>query len=125
MELRCSTGSTRCPVRAASVSATRPVLCGIFDEHRTIYANVADAARPAEPERIRGRLARFPFRGAVADVPAAALSGGERLPAALAVLLLAEPPPGLLILDEPTNNLDLVSLDHLTQALAGYRGAPG
>ncbi|GGK94300.1 ATP-binding cassette domain-containing protein [Nocardia jinanensis] len=100
-----------------------PQRLDIFDEHRTVYENVADAAQHAEPQQIRAGLARFLFRGAAADVPAAALSGGERLRAALAVLLLAEPAPGLLILDEPTNNLDLVSLGHLTQALAGYRGA--
>ncbi|MGW5382832.1 ABC-F family ATP-binding cassette domain-containing protein [Nocardia sp. NPDC003963] len=100
-----------------------PQRLDIFDEHRTVYENVAAAARHAEPERIRAQLARFLFRGTAADVPAAALSGGERLRAALAVLLLAEPAPGLLILDEPTNNLDLVSLGHLGQALAAYRGA--
>src|SRR5690606_19181095 len=53
----------------------------------------------------------------------AALSGGERLRAALAMLLLAEPAPKLLLLDEPTNNLDLPSLRHLTEALAGFEGA--
>jgi ATPase subunit of ABC transporter with duplicated ATPase domains len=100
-----------------------PQRLDIFDEHRTVYDNVADAAPHAAPERIRAQLARFLFRGAAADVPAAALSGGERLRAALAVLLLAEPAPGLLILDEPTNNLDSPSLGHLTQALAAYRGA--
>jgi ATPase subunit of ABC transporter with duplicated ATPase domains len=68
-------------------------------------------------------LARFLFRGADADVAAAALSGGERLRAALAMLLLADPAPKLLLLDEPTNNLDLPSLRHLTQALAGFQGA--
>ena len=37
--------------------------------------------------------------------------------------LLAEPPPQLLILDEPTNNLDLDSVAQLVSALRQYRGA--
>lgn len=43
--------------------------------------------------------------------------------ATLAALLLSEPPPQLLILDEPTNSLDLDSVRQLTEALAQYRGA--
>ncbi|MEU4315394.1 ATP-binding cassette domain-containing protein [Nocardia sp. NPDC024068] len=100
-----------------------PQRLDVFDESATVYENVAAGAPHADPELIRGRLARFLFRGAAADMPAAALSGGERLRAALAMLLLAEPAPRLLILDEPTNNLDLVSLGHLTQALAAFQGA--
>jgi ATPase subunit of ABC transporter with duplicated ATPase domains len=42
---------------------------------------------------------------------------------ALARLLLAEPPHDLLILDEPTNNLDIDTVGQLTQALNCYRGA--
>ncbi len=100
-----------------------PQRLDVFDETRTVFDNVAAAAPHATPERIRGQLARFLFRGADADVAAAALSGGERLRAALATLLLAEPAPKLLMLDEPTNNLDLPSLAHLTQALASFEGA--
>lgn len=37
--------------------------------------------------------------------------------------MLSEPPPQLLILDEPTNSLDLDSVRQLTEALAQYRGA--
>ncbi|MFX0580723.1 ABC-F family ATP-binding cassette domain-containing protein [Nocardia nepalensis] len=100
-----------------------PQRLDIFDEHRTVFDNVAATAPHARAEQIRAQLARFLFRGADADVAAAALSGGERLRAALAMLLLADPAPKLLLLDEPTNNLDLPSLDHLTQALANYEGA--
>ncbi|WP_172191835.1 ATP-binding cassette domain-containing protein [Actinomyces faecalis] len=41
----------------------------------------------------------------------------------LARLLLADPPAELLILDEPTNNLDIDSVEQLVQALTAYRGA--
>jgi ATPase subunit of ABC transporter with duplicated ATPase domains len=51
------------------------------------------------------------------------LSGGERFRVALARLLLADPPPQLLVLDEPTNNLDLASVEQLVDALRAYRGA--
>ncbi|SEL83509.1 ABC-F family ATP-binding cassette domain-containing protein [Rhodococcus maanshanensis] len=100
-----------------------PQRLDIFDGDRTVAQNVADAAPHATQEQIRARLARFLFRGDAADTQASALSGGERLRAALAMILLAEPAPRLLMLDEPTNNLDLPSLAHLTSALAEFRGA--
>ncbi|AQA24289.1 AAA domain protein [Rhodococcus sp. MTM3W5.2] len=100
-----------------------PQRLDIFDGDRTVAQNVADAAPHATPEQIRARLARFLFRGDAADTQASALSGGEQLRAALAMILLAEPAPRLLMLDEPTNNLDLPSLAHLTSALAEFRGA--
>jgi ATPase subunit of ABC transporter with duplicated ATPase domains len=57
------------------------------------------------------------------DRPVSALSGGERFRAALATLLLADPAPHLVVLDEPTNNLDLDTVDQLVEALRAYRGA--
>ncbi|MCP2298156.1 ATPase components of ABC transporters with duplicated ATPase domains [Nocardia amikacinitolerans] len=100
-----------------------PQRLDVFDASRSVFENVSAAAPEATPLRIRAHLARFLFRGGDADVAAGTLSGGERLRAALAMLLLAEPAPKLLLLDEPTNNLDLPSLRHLTQALAGFEGA--
>jgi ATPase subunit of ABC transporter with duplicated ATPase domains len=79
---------------------------------------------PAQPEAAcRMVLARFLFRGDTVHKPAAALSGGERLRAALACVLGAAEPPQLLLLDEPTNHLDLPSLANLEQALGRYTGA--
>jgi ATPase subunit of ABC transporter with duplicated ATPase domains len=79
---------------------------------------------PAQSETAcRMTLARFLFRGDTVHKPASALSGGERLRAALACVLSAAEPPQLLLLDEPTNHLDLPSLTNLEQALRGYTGA--
>ncbi|WP_067666593.1 ABC-F family ATP-binding cassette domain-containing protein [Nocardia miyunensis] len=100
-----------------------PQRLDVFDERRSVFENVSAATPHATAERVRAQLARFLFRGADADVAAGALSGGERLRAALAMLLLADPAPRLLLLDEPTNNLDLPSLAHLTEALTGFEGA--
>lgn len=94
-----------------------------LDEARTVLENVA-AAAPAIPEReLRNRLARFLIRGGTVDRGVATLSGGERFRVALASLLLADPAPHLVALDEPTNNLDLDTVDQLVEALRAYRGA--
>ena len=94
-----------------------------LDEERSVFENIAEAAPQVPEKELRNRLARFLIRGATADRPVAALSGGERFRVALAKLLLADPPPHLVVLDEPTNNLDLDTVDQLVEALRAYRGA--
>jgi ATPase subunit of ABC transporter with duplicated ATPase domains len=77
----------------------------------------------ASENAARGALARFLFRSVAAEKRVAALSGGERLRAALACVLMSRHPPQLLILDEPTNHLDLDSVVALETALGAYDGA--
>ncbi|WP_300266648.1 ATP-binding cassette domain-containing protein [Microbacterium sp.] len=94
-----------------------------LDESRSVIENVALAA-PAIPEKeLRNRLARFLIRGDTVDRPVDTLSGGERFRVALARMLLTDPAPHLVVLDEPTNNLDLDTIDQLVAALQAYRGA--
>ncbi|KQQ66152.1 ABC-F family ATP-binding cassette domain-containing protein [Microbacterium sp. Leaf320] len=94
-----------------------------LDENRSVFENIADAAPQVPEKELRNRLARFLIRGATAERPVAALSGGERFRAALAKLLLSDPAPHLVVLDEPTNNLDIDTVDQLVEALRAYRGA--
>ncbi|MGY0490514.1 ABC-F family ATP-binding cassette domain-containing protein [Streptomyces sp. WG-D5] len=100
-----------------------PQRLDVLDDRLSVAENVARFAPQATNNRVRARLARFLFKGARADQLAGTLSGGERFRATLAALMLAEPAPQLLMLDEPTNNLDLASVAQLTSALESYEGA--
>jgi len=94
-----------------------------LDESLSVLENIAKAAQAIPEKDLRNRLARFLIRGDTTDRPVGALSGGERFRVALAKLLLADPAPHLVVLDEPTNNLDLDTVDQLVEALRAYRGA--
>jgi ATPase subunit of ABC transporter with duplicated ATPase domains len=109
--------SVRVPVRFL------PQRLGVLDPAATAAENVGRFAPGATDNEIRARLARFLFRKQKADQLVGTLSGGERFRATLAALLLAEPAPQLLVLDEPTNNLDLASVRELSSTLSSYRGA--
>ena len=67
--------------------------------------------------------ANFGFRGDASKKKVGVLSGGELLKATLAAVIGTEKQPDLLMLDEPTNNLDIKSTTVLENALDQYRGA--
>lgn len=94
-----------------------------LDEDASVLEVVSAVAPHVDPALIRTRLARFLLRGDAVHRPVSALSGGERFRVALARLLLADPAPQLVMLDEPTNNLDISSVEQLVEALRSYRGA--
>lgn len=70
---------------------------------------------------VKGYLTKFHFRSEQADLPASRLSGGEKARLRIAQTLLK--PASLLILDEPTNDLDFDTLETLEEALDEYPGA--
>ncbi|WP_181768979.1 ABC-F family ATP-binding cassette domain-containing protein [Streptomyces albidus (ex Kaewkla and Franco 2022)] len=100
-----------------------PQRLDVLDDELSLVRNVSLLAPGASENRVRAQLARFLFRGARADRTVGSLSGGERFRATLAALMLAEPAPQLLMLDEPTNNLDMASVRQLCSALESYAGA--
>ncbi len=73
-----------------------------------------------EARHVVGYMKDFLFRAEQARAPLKALSGGERGRLMLARALAR--PANLLVLDEPTNDLDLETLDLLQEMLAGYPG---
>src|SRR5690606_5888540 len=70
---------------------------------------------------LRKVLGSFLFSGDDVDKPARVLSGGEKTRLALATLVLSS--ANVLLLDDPTNNLDSVSREQVLNALRSYSGA--
>lgn len=95
----------------------------VLNSSLTVLENLRQVA-PLRPEHeLRTLLGRFLFIRDDSLKPVAVLSGGERMRAALACLLGADQSPEVLIVDEPTNNLDLPSIEALVSALNRFQGA--
>ena len=94
-----------------------------LDPELTLLQSVQQANPGVSEQHLRDQLARLLFRRESVHHKTGELSGGERFRAAVAQVLLADPVPQLLMLDEPTNNLDISSVDWLVQALEAYTGA--
>jgi ATPase subunit of ABC transporter with duplicated ATPase domains len=109
---------------------TRGVTAALLDQKTTLLGQgetLLEAFRRLNPDAndntAYAALARFLFRNTAAQKRVSELSGGERLRAALACVLMSARPPQLLILDEPSNHLDLDSIAAVEAALQGYDGA--
>ncbi|UKH24036.1 ABC transporter ATP-binding protein [Actinobacillus pleuropneumoniae] len=121
-ELQPTSGSIRCGTKleVAYFDQYRAEL----DLEKTVMDNVADGKQDVEVNGVKrhvlGYLQDFLFPPKRAMTPVKALSGGERNRLLLAKLLLK--PNNLLILDEPTNDLDVETLELLEDLLADYQG---
>ena len=121
-ELQPTSGTIRCGTKldVAYFDQYRAEL----DLEKTVMDNVADGKQDIEVNGVKrhvlGYLQDFLFLPKRAMTPVKALSGGERNRLLLAKLLLK--PNNLLILDEPTNDLDVETLELLEELLADYQG---
>ena len=121
-ELQPTSGTIRCGTKLdiAYFDQYRAEL----DLEKTVMDNVADGKQDIEVNGVKrhvlGYLQDFLFPPKRAMTPVKALSGGERNRLLLAKLLLK--PNNLLILDEPTNDLDVETLELLEELLADYQG---
>ena len=92
-----------------------------FDGELTVLETVAKRLPEFTPQEIRDQLAQLLFHNDTVNQKMSSLSGGERFRVEFACNALAA--PQLLILDEPTNNLDISTTQWLIDALASYNGA--
>jgi ATPase subunit of ABC transporter with duplicated ATPase domains len=95
----------------------------LIDNGLTVYeqAQGFNAAALQEHE-IKIRLNWFLFGKDDWDKPCSALSGGEKMRLALCCLTICQQAPDIIVLDEPTNNLDIQNIEILTAAFNDYRG---
>ena len=94
-----------------------------LDLSQSVMTHLNLSHTPLEEGVLRTRLAQLQLGADKVMLPLAALSGGERLKAALACVLWRAEATQLLLLDEPTNHLDLASVQAIEAALAGFPGA--
>ncbi|RYE25371.1 MAG: ABC-F family ATP-binding cassette domain-containing protein [Sphingobacteriales bacterium] len=75
-----------------------------------------------QEHEVKSKLTHFLFTKAYWDKPCNTLSGGEKMRLMLCCLTIAGQAPDIIILDEPTNNLDMQNVDILTNAIEDYKG---
>ena len=89
--------------------------CSVLEQLQALNRQLTES-------ELRTRLAQLGVGAEQVNRPCGQLSGGERLKAAMACVFYAEQPAQLLLLDEPANHLDLVSLLALENRLNQYTG---
>lgn len=112
-------GCVRLNGRAAYLSQDLSLL----EEDKSVLDNILALNPEISNNEAYAVAANFKFRNKDALKLVKNLSGGEKLKAALATILGTKNQPDLLILDEPTNNLDIRSTEILENVLHSYQGA--
>lgn len=95
----------------------------LLENGSTVFEQVQTFNTSNLPEhRLKTLLHQFLFKVDMWDKPCGQLSGGEKIKLIFCCLLVCNNSPELIILDEPTNNLDIQSLEIITSAIKDYKG---
>ncbi len=96
----------------------------LIDDRLKVYEQAAQFNHTGLQEHeIKIRLTRFLFTQEYWDKPCSTLSGGEKMRLMLCCLTISGASPDLIVLDEPTNNLDIQNISILTNAVNEYEGS--
>ena len=93
----------------------------LIDRRQTVLENMRRANSALAYQLVRQQLGHFLFFNDDVYKSASVLSGGELARLAIAMITISE--LDLLVLDEPTNNLDIETVDQIVQGLRQYEGA--
>lgn len=95
----------------------------LIDDTLTVYGQAQRYnSSHLEEHEVKSRLTHFLFMAAHWSKPCKALSGGEKMRLILCCLTLGRQAPDMILLDEPTNNLDIQNIEILTSAINEYKG---
>ena len=114
------------PINGGSVTMGDRVRIGYYAQenegldYSNSVLNEATEVLPEDNKRVRSVLGRFLFSGSRVFQEIGTLSGGEKTRLALAKMVLDG--PNLLVLDEPTTHLDVLSRGIIGEALGNYNG---
>jgi ATP-binding cassette, subfamily F, member 3 len=116
------------PINAGKVDVGYATKLGYYSQHRsetlnednTVLEEVMASCPTLREEEARSILGTFLFRRSDVEKRCGILSGGEKSRLNLVKFLVD--PPNLLLMDEPTTHLDILSIDSLVNALKGYQG---
>jgi ATP-binding cassette subfamily F protein 3 len=116
------------PINEGKCEAGYLTKIGYYSQHRaetlnednTVLEEVLAACTTLREEEARSILGSFLFRRTDVEKRCGILSGGEKSRLNLVKFLVD--PPNLLLMDEPTTHLDILSIDSLVQALKNYQG---
>ncbi len=92
----------------------------LLDGERTVFQSLEDSFPQAGQGSLRALAGCFGFSGDDVEKKCRVLSGGEKARLVMAKMLFD--PPNFLVLDEPTNDLDMETLDLLQERLSDYDG---
>jgi len=95
----------------------------LIDNNLTVYqqAQLYNTSGLQEHE-VKSKLSHFLFDKSYWDKPCVVLSGGEKMKLMLCCTTIGDTATDVLVLDEPTNNLDIQNVDILVNALKHYKG---
>ncbi len=116
-------------VLAGKRTASKGLEVGYFAQHQLdmldIHSTPLQHLQRMEPDtrelELRSYLGSFGFSGDTVNAPVGPMSGGEK--ARLALSLIVRRKPNLLLLDEPSNHLDVETREALATALAEFGGS--
>lgn len=117
------------PALAGTRNASRGLEIGYFAQHQLDMLDIESTPlqhlQRMEPQtrevELRSYLGSFGFSGDTVNNPLGPMSGGEK--ARLALSLIVRQKPNLLLLDEPSNHLDVETREALSTALAEFGGS--
>lgn len=93
-----------------------------LNDSLTVYEQLESINGKKPEHELKMLLSRFQFPASTWDKKCSNLSGGERMKLSLCCLLVYEKAPDMIIADEPTNNIDISSMEILAATLRNYSG---
>lgn len=93
-----------------------------LDNNLTVYGQLEACGSNKPEHELKMLLNRFLFTSSTWGKKCGSLSGGEKMKLALCRLIVCDNAPDMIIADEPTNNIDIASMDILAATLMNYKG---